>query len=151
MSLSSSNVGLDHACTGVAATDLVLVYVATRWRAGLVLAIRDRAAVGYRGHGVTMPELISVPLHMPSTLQRAIETRAVSTEIPHGAAQDSLVRALGGPTVPIAAPIIVGPQPVAAIIVGDPLDAQLEVKAAAGELGTLAESLGKAYQRIAVR
>ena len=52
--------GLEKATTREAATDLVLSYIATRWSAGLVLAVRDKAAIGYRGHGVTAPESVLV-------------------------------------------------------------------------------------------
>jgi len=151
MSLASTNVGLEHASSREAATDLVLAFVGTRWRSGLVLAIRDRSALGYRGHGVTMPDLVSIPLQLPSVLQRAVETRAVSTEVIQSPAQEVLMRALGGPSIPIAAPVIVGGTPVAAIVVGDALDGQSAIRAAATELGMLAEALGKAYQRVALR
>lgn len=148
MSISAMSVGLEHTTSREGATDLVLAYVATRWRSGLVLAIRDKNAMGYRGHGVSMPELVSVPLAIPSTVARAVETRAASTEVPASGAQEALSRALGSPRSMAAAPVLVGGQAVAAIVVGDPFDGPSQ---AGGELAQLAEALGSAYQRIAAR
>ena len=151
MSLGAMSVGLEHATTREAATDLVLAYVATRWSTGLVLAIRDKSAIGYRGHGVSMPDLVSVPLSVPSTVQRAVETKFVSAERPVSPAQEALVRALSEPATPAAAPVLVKGQPVAVIAVGDPIDRDTTVELAAADLGMLAEALGTAYQRILAR
>jgi hypothetical protein len=151
MSLGAMSVGLEHATTREAATDLVLAYVATRWATGLVLAIRDKSAIGYRGHGVSMPDLVSVPLSVTSTVQRAVETRFVSAERPVSPAQEALVRALGEPAMPAAAPVLVKGQPVAVIAVGDPIDRDTTIELAAADLGMLAEALGSAYQRILAR
>jgi Type II secretion system (T2SS), protein E, N-terminal domain len=148
MSLSAMAVGLEHATSRETATDLVLAYVATRWKSGLVLAIRDRSAAGYRGHGVSMPELISLPLGVPSTVQIAVESKFVSVVSPSGPAQDALVRALGGAT-PAAAPVVVNGSAVAVVVVGHPLDRDTTVEHAAADLGMLAEALGSAYTRIA--
>ena len=113
-----------HTTTREAATDLVLAYVATRWLSGLVLAIRDKNAIGYRGHGVTAPESVTIPLAAPSTVQRAFESRVVSVHAPTGPAQHALAHALSGPTNPAAAPVLVNGQPVAVIAVGDPIGAE---------------------------
>lgn len=150
MSLSAMSVGLDHATTREAATDLVLAFVATRWQSGLVLAIRDSSAIGYRGHGVSMPELVSVPLSVASTVQLAYESRVVSAVSPTTAAQFALAQALHNPSAVAAAPVLVGGQPVAVIAVGDTLD-DSDAGHAAADLAMLAESLGAAYQRIAAR
>jgi hypothetical protein len=148
MSIGAMSVGLEHTQSREGATDLVLAYVATRWLSGLVLAIRDKKAIGYRGHGVSMPELVQVPLEIPSTVQRAVETRFVSAESPRTAAQEALVRALGEPAMPAAAPVLVGGLPVAVILVGDAIDGDAN---AAADLAMLAEALGTAYQRISAR
>jgi hypothetical protein len=148
MSIGAMSVGLEHTQSREGATDLVLAYVATRWRSGLVLAIRDKKAIGYRGHGVSMPELVQVPLEIPSTVQRAVETRFVSAESPKTAAQEALVRALDDPAMPAAAPVLVGGVPVAVILVGDAFDGDAN---AAADLAMLAEALGTAYQRISAR
>jgi hypothetical protein len=151
MSLEAMQVGLDHAPTREAATDLVLSYIATRWAAGIVLAIRDRAAIGYRGHAVTAPESVTVSLGSPSTVQRAVQTRFVSVEVPSGVGQSALTHALNSPSAPAAAPVIVKGQPVAVIAVGDPIEGAHARDFAAADLATLAEALGTAYNRIMSR
>jgi hypothetical protein len=148
MSIGAMSVGLEYTQSREGATDLVLAYVATKWRAGLVMAIRDKKAIGYRGHGVSMPEMVTVPLTIPSTVQRAFETKFVSGEQPETGAQDALVRALEGPSTLAAAPVLVGGVPVAVILVGDPIDGDAN---AAADLAMLAEALGTAYTRIAAR
>ncbi len=148
MSIGAMSVGLEYTQSREGATDLVLAYVATKWRSGLVLAIRDKKAMGYRGHGVSMPEMVTVPLTIPSTVQRAVETRFVSAEQPATGAQDALVRALENPSALAAAPVLVGGIPVAVILVGDPIVGDAN---AAADLAMLAEALGTAYQRIAAR
>jgi hypothetical protein len=146
MSLELMSVGLDSAPNREAATDLVLAYVATRWECGLVLAIRDKAAIGYRGHAVSAPELVTVSLGSPSTVQRAFQTRDVSLETPAGVGQSALKHALNNAKAPAAAPILVAGQPVAILAVGDPIGGHDH-----GELKVLADALGAAYQRIHAR
>lgn len=148
MSLDSMRVGLEHATSRETATDLVLAYVATRWHTGLVFVIRDNAAIGYRGHRVIAPDAISLSLTSPSTVQAAIESRFVSAQAPTGVAQDTLSRALSGPSRPAAAPVIVGGKPVAVLAVGDAVDGDLN---AAADLAMLAEALGGAYARLLAR
>ncbi|HSD90419.1 MAG TPA: hypothetical protein VLB44_22985 [Kofleriaceae bacterium] len=148
MSVEMMQVGLEHATTREAATDLVLAYVATRWISALVLAIRDKTAIGYRGHGVIAPESLSIPIGAPSTVQHAIDSRFVSMQIASGPAQDELAHALEGAEHPIAAPVSVKGQPVAVLVVGDPIDGESSLEEAAADLAVLAEALGAAYQRI---
>lgn len=150
-SLASIQRSLEQAETREAATDVALEYIATRWHTGLVLAIRDRAAIGYRGHRVVAPESVTVSLGSPSTVQRAVQTRFVSVEAPNGVGQSSLIHALNGSRTPAAAPIMVGGQPVAVIAVGDPLEGPAARDLAAADLATLAEALGTAYARIMAR
>jgi hypothetical protein len=147
MTVDMMKLGLEHSTSREAATDLVLAYVATRWQTGLVLALRDRNAIGYRGHGVIAPESISLPLGSPSTIQHAIDSRFVSVQAPQGPAQDLLTRALVGPQHPAAAPVMVKGQPAAVLVVGDPIDSE-DFQVAAADLAMLAEALGTAYQRI---
>lgn len=151
LSLDAMHEGLRQAKSREAATDLVLEYVATRWSAGLVLALRERAAIGYRGYRVIAPESVTVSLGSPSTVQRAVQTRFVSVESPSGVGQSTLTYALGGSCVPAAAPILVGGQPVAVIAVGDPIDGPSARDGAAADLAALAEALGTAYARILTR
>jgi hypothetical protein len=151
ITLESMHRGLERATTREAATDLVLEYIATRWHSGLVLAIRDRTAIGYRGHRVVAPESVTVSLGSPSTVQRAVQTRFVSVEAPNGVGQSALTHALGGARTPAAAPILVGGQAVAVIAVGDPLEGPAARDFAAADLAMLAEALGSAYTRIMAR
>jgi len=143
--------GLLKVSTREAATDLVLSYVASRWVAGIVLAIRDKAAIGYRAHGVTSPESVTVSLGSPSTVQRAVQTRFLSIEAPSGVGQSALAHALNGPRAPAAAPIIVLGQPVAVLAVADPIEGPEARDIAAVDLAMLAEALGTAYTRILAR
>jgi hypothetical protein len=129
----------------------VLAFIAQRWHVGLVLAIRDRTAIGYRGHGVATPELVTVSLGSPSTVQRAVQTRSVSIETPSGVGQSALAHALASPAAPAAAPVLVGGQPVAVIAVGDPIEGPKARDLAAADLAVLAEALGGAYARILAR
>ncbi|HUS27979.1 MAG TPA: hypothetical protein VMZ53_05705 [Kofleriaceae bacterium] len=148
MSVGMMQVGLEHATSREAATDLVLAYVGTRWQTAVVFAIRDRTAVGYRGHNVIAPESITMPLGAPSTLQHAIDSRFVSIQAPAGPTQDQLTRALEGAAHPAAAPVMVKGQAAAVLVVGDPIDTSEDFQVAAADLAMLAEALGTAYQRI---
>jgi hypothetical protein len=151
ITLESLSERLADATTREAATDLVLSYVATRWSAGLVLAIRDKTASGYRGHGVEAPETVTVSLGSPSTVQRAVQTRFVSIESPSGVGQSALTHALKGTRVPAAAPVVVNGHPVAVIAVSDPLEGPHARDMAAADLAQCAEALGSAYKRIMSR
>jgi hypothetical protein len=147
ISLESLNEGLAQATSREAATDVALEYVATRWTTGLVLGLRERAAIGYRGYRVVAPESVTVSLGSPSTVQRAVQSRFVSVETPQGVGQSALSHALGGSRAPAAAPIIVGVQVVAVIAVGDPIDGVAARDLAAADLAALAEALATAYAR----
>jgi hypothetical protein len=149
MSLDAMQAGLDQAMTREAATDVVLSYVSTRWLAALVFAVRDKTAMGYRGYRVIAPESITLPLTSPSTVQAAVESRAVSAQRPGGVAQDTLARALSGPSNPAAAPVLVGGRPVAVLAVGDPVEGDLAN--VVRDLETLTMALGSAYARILAR
>ena len=149
MTLDAMQAGLDEAMTREAATDVVLSYVATRWLAALVFAVRDKTAIGYRGYRVIAPESITLPLTLPSTVQAAVESRAVSAQRAGSVAQDTLARALSGPTNPAAAPVIVGGKAVAVLAVGDPVEGNLTN--VVRDLETLTEALGSAYARILAR
>jgi hypothetical protein len=151
MSLSAVKQELDGTTTREAATDVVLAYIATRWMSGLVLAVRDKAAIGYRGHGVAAPESVTIPLTSPSTVQRAVESRVVSVHAPVGPAQDALGRALRDPANPAAAPVLVGGKPVAVLAVGDPIHGTSDLERASADLAALAETLGTVYQRMMAR
>jgi hypothetical protein len=151
VTLESLNAGLEQATSREAATDVALEYVAARWVSGLVLALRERAAIGYRGYRVVAPESVTVSLGSPSTVQRAVQTRFVSVETPSGVGQSALSHALSGSRAPAAAPIIVDGQAVAVIAVGDPIDGVAARDFAAADLAALAEALGSTYARLRPR
>jgi len=147
MSIDMMSVGLEHTPTRESASDLVLAYVATKWITALVLVIDDGTANGFRGHGAS-PDMVEIPVDMPSTLQRAVETKGVATDMPASAAQSSLRNALERPMVLAAAPILVNGKVVAVIVVGDLIDKSGD---ATGDLGMLADALSTAFTRIAAR
>jgi len=125
----------------------VLGYIATRWDCGLVLAIREKVAIGYRGHRVNAPETVTVSLGSPSTVQRAFQTRELSADAPPGVGQSALVHALNGAKMPVAAPVLIGGNPVAILAVGDPIAGGGH----ASDLKVVADALGTAYKRIHAR
>jgi hypothetical protein len=141
---------LSHAPTRDDATEAVMRFIAGHWIAGAVLAIREEAAIGYRGHGDQLANVdtLIVPLLSPSTVQRAVETKRTSIQAQTSAAQDELGRRLGT-TAPAASPVIVRGQVVAVIAVGDPIYGTLgDTERAIAELGRLAQLLGTAWERV---
>ena len=147
--LEVTRLALDRATTRDAATDQAISYIAGRWVAGAVLAIRGETAIGYRGHGpLPAPETIALSLSAPSTLQRAVETRRTAIAAPSSEVQDELSRLLGAPTQLTAAPVLVGDHVVAVIAVGQPILGAADLDAATADAGHLAHALGRAYERI---
>ncbi len=132
------------------ATDVAMRYASQRWSASLLLAVKDGAALGHRGHGTNLsPDVVravSIPLSSPSIVRSAHENRALVTEAPSkvGAINERLLRLLGSPTQPMAAPIIVAGRIACLITVGDPVGSG----DGANDLGKLADTLGEAYTRI---
>ncbi|HUJ61113.1 MAG TPA: hypothetical protein VLX92_21565 [Kofleriaceae bacterium] len=140
---------LERATTRDAATDHALAFLAGQWVSSLVLAIRERSAIVYRSHGpvaLAKGEPFVVSLTSPSTVQRAVDTRRTAIQQVPGAVQDELARRLGSPSL-CAAPVIVHGDPVAAIVVGEPIHALGDVERAIAELGRLAQMLAGAYER----
>lgn len=135
------------------ATDVALAFLAGRFLAALILAVRGRAAVTYRGHGASLPApaAFQLALDAPSTVARAIATATTSIELPASAAQDQLVRALVNPSSPAAAPIVVDDRVIAVIATGDSIHGIGDADAAITELGQLAGALGVAWRRIMAR
>lgn len=138
-SLETTRRDLAHAETRDAASDLALTFAATQWPAALLLALAGGTARGYRGYNVSHVEKITLPLRLPSTVQRAVESKQPSSQTPSGPAQDQLVQLLGAKTL-AAAPVLVDGQVVAVLVVVSERNA--------GELGGLASALGEAYTRI---
>jgi len=132
------------------ATDVAMRYAAQRWAASLLLAVKESAALGHRGHGKQLSadvvRAVAIPLASPSIIRSAHDNRALATELPAGvgAIHERLQRLLGSPKHPMAAPILVAGRVACLIAVGDSLGASDE----GGDLEKLAEALGAAYTRI---
>jgi len=148
-SLEVTRTALERASSRDEATDAVMAFVAGSWHSGLVVAIRDTQALGYRGHGPAIGaiETLVVELGEPSTLRRAVESKRTSIHLVDSPAQRELGRRLGSASL-AASPIVVGARVIAAIVVGEPIQGLGETERWIGELGRLAQMLAKAYQRL---
>ena len=145
--IAATRMSLANATSREAATDLAMAFVAGRWMSALVVAVRQTSAIGYRGHGIDGVTELELPLDVPSTIQRVVTTKQLSTSVLSSIAQDRLVRALRMPSTIAAAPVLVATQVVAVIATGDSIHGIADT-AAPGELGLLAIALGEAYDRI---
>jgi hypothetical protein len=139
---------LDRAATRDDATDVAMAFADSRWPASLLLAIKEGAALGHRGHGPQISDdalqALSLPLSAPTIVKLAHDSRRIATVTPPdaGAIQDRLERLVG--EGPLAAPVFVGSHVACVFVVGcDALDAL-----AGAELERLATALGVAYTRI---
>jgi hypothetical protein len=127
---------------------------AERWRAALLLAIRDRLALGHRGHGDALGadavRGLAIPLSAPSMVRVAHATGALVTERPEGAGaiQDRLERLLARPAAPAAMPITVGGVVAFVLLVGDA--AAGDAASSARELERFGGELAAALARLAV-
>lgn len=127
---------------------------AERWRAALLLAIRDRLALGHRGHGDALGadavRGIAIPLSAPSMVRDAHATGACVTARPEGAGaiQDRLERLLARPAAPAAMPIAVGGAVAFVLLVGDPVTG--DAATSAHELERFGVELAAALARLAV-
>lgn len=147
--LDDTLAGLTVAGQRDAATEIAMRFVTGRWTSSLLLAVREGAALGHRGHGAALSSesvlAITIPLASPSLVKHAHSTRQLASDARPGAIQDRLVKLLGQPQRALAAPIVVGPRVACVLVVGDPLG---HASAATGELERLATALGEAYARI---
>ncbi|HEV7558396.1 MAG TPA: hypothetical protein VGO00_23160 [Kofleriaceae bacterium] len=139
---------LDRTLTRDDATDVVMAFVASRFPSSLLLAIKEGAAVGHRGHGPNVSDdaiqAIAVPLTSPTIVKLAHDSRRIATTTPPGTGslQEGLERLLGDG--PIAGPVFVSSRVACVLVVGaDDLDAL-----AGAELDRLTTALGVAYTRI---
>ena len=140
---------IDAATTRDAATDAAMAFVAGSWGAAVILAIRGGSAIGYRGHGgaIGAVETIAIPLDAATTVKNAIETKRTSIRLYTSAPQLLLTKRLGTSSL-AAAPVVVGSQPVAVIVVGEPVQTLGATERWIGDLGRLAQALGRAYERV---
>jgi hypothetical protein len=148
--IAATGEALELAQTRDDATEAVMRFVAGHWVSGAVLAIREDAAIGYRGHGAAIgkAETFVIPLLSPSTVQRAVETKRTSIQGADSHAQSELARRLGT-REPCAAPILVRGEVIAVIVVGDTIHGALgDTERRIAELGRLARMLGTAWERV---
>ncbi|HEY1558841.1 MAG TPA: hypothetical protein VGF94_28655 [Kofleriaceae bacterium] len=147
--LDATRDALERATSRDEATDAAMAYVAGSWHAGLVVAIRDGRAIGYRGHGpgIGAIDTLAIELGEASTLRRAVESKRTSIHLVDSPAQRELAKRLGSMSL-AAAPVVLGSKVIAAIVVGEPIQGFGETERWIGELGRLAQLLGKAYQRL---
>ena len=120
---------------------VVKPYLEKTWKASLLLALRNDAAIGIRGHGVPFDRAISrisLPINEPSLLQRARDTRRVVHDATLGAADTELAAILAEATNPIAVAVTRGTEVTHVIAVGDLWSADPEF--AAVELSMLADA-----------
>jgi len=139
---------LEHTTTRDEATSVAMTFVESRFPASLLLAIKEGAALGHRGHGPAISgdalQTLAIPLTAPSSVKLAHDSRRVATDTPPGAGvlQERLERLVGHG--PLAAPVFLGSHVACVMVVGaDPADAL-----AGAELERLATALGVAYTRI---
>lgn len=147
LTLDQTIAALAEAPDQARATDVAMRFARTRWTAALLLAIKEDAALGQRGHGPALSEdavqAVAIPLTTPTIVKLAHDTRRIATAAPAGAIQDRLGRMLGT-TTPCAAPVVVAHRVAAVLAVGEPIGDP----DASSDLDYLASALGEAYQRI---
>jgi len=145
--LEATKLSLERASSRDAALDLAMSFIAGRWVSGLIVAVRDAAAVGIRGHAIDGALDLALPLDAPSTIERALATKQPSMQAPASEPQERLVRALRRPTLLCAVPVLLGGNVIAVIATGDPIHGSTDTKAPA-ELAQLGKALGAACERI---
>ena len=126
--------------------DVAMTYVATRWRAALLLALSDKRAIGVRGHGISANAVRTLVIEIADAvmLEQARAERRIVDEVPEekGSEHGELVAVLG--LTPIIAPI--GERASHVLAVGEPLDGDRE--AALADLGLLTEAMAEALARM---
>ncbi len=144
---------LAHATTRDAANTIAADYMATRWTAGIVFSIRGKDALAIRGHGQALPLVatMTVPLHVPSIVQRAAQLRRISFYAAASPIENAVLRWLGNPSSVAAAPVVVGGNVVAVLVVGDSVHGADDARQATEDLHELAVGLGAARARVAHR
>jgi hypothetical protein len=128
--------------------DVAMAYVAKRWRSALLLELRDKRAVGVRGHGVsaTAVRTFVIELAEVALVERARAERRLVDEVPEtpGGEHGELVAVLG--LWPVAAPLGSGDRTTHVLVVGDPLEGDRED--ASVDLGLLSEAMSEALARM---
>lgn len=132
--------------------DVATQYLAKAWSAYLLVALRDKRAVGVRGHGARVtPAAVRtyvVDIEDSALIATAqTERQILSDELPldFGDEQELITTMLGTES-PVVAPIIGNDAVSHVLLVGEPLVKERED--ALVDLGLLAEALGEAVARI---
>ena len=151
-SLPDTLTALGAVKTRDAATAAAMRFAQGRWRAALLLQVKERSALGEAGHGSLLGEDVvaglAIPLAAPSIVTLALEARALTTELPRedSPVQDRLDRLLGMPRFPAAAPIVLAGYAAFVFVIGDPIADDTD--AATNDLERLAAALAAAYARV---
>jgi hypothetical protein len=149
LTIEDATAAIADAISRDTATDVAMRYAAQRWSSSLLLAVKEGAALGHRGHGANLSldtiRAVAIPLTSPSIVKVAHDTRQLVTEPPPGvgAIHERLLRLLAS-RKPIAAPIVVAKRIACIIVVGDPIGSG----DSAADLDKLATALVDAYTRI---
>jgi len=131
--------------------DVVMAYVAGRWRSSLLFEVRERRAIGIRGHGgrigPTAIRTFVIDLDDPSLLQRARDQRGPVAAVEPAASEDdeSLVAALGC-SHPVVQPMLEGEVLAYLLVVGEPIERDPEETES--DLGLLSDAMHDALARL---
>jgi hypothetical protein len=133
--------------------DAAMRFIASRWRAALLLAVEGHEVTGLRGHGAKLSaevvRSISISLDTPSIVASAHHAPGrLITQLPAGGddIHDHLEPLLGVPRFPAAVGIAVGNACDYVLLIGDPNGH--DVEAATGDLNRIATALSAAYTRL---
>lgn len=141
---------IDESVTRDLATDVAMRYATQRWSSSLLLAVKEGAALGHRGHGPQLSpgaiRAVAIPLTTPSIVKAAHDTGELVTTVPAGAGaiQERLLRLLGQPRAAVAAPITIAGRIACVMAVGDSINGG----DSGADLDRLASALGHAFTRI---
>lgn len=137
--------------------DVVMEYVGKRWSSALLVELRERRAVGIRGHGPKLkPAAVKtfvIDLDEASVIRTAREQREV-IEVPppdwespaeQTEAETAIATALAGNHV-VAAPLVKGDAVAYVLVVGDPIGKEPEETSI--DLGLLIEAVSEALGRL---
>ena len=129
--------------------DVLMGYVARRWRASLILTLEDKRALGLRGHGQRLkPSVVRafvLPLSDPSVVQLARDERRIIHEPPPDAGK-RLAVTLDNAERPVAAPLTNRNGLSHVLVVGDPVTGDLDDTLR--DLEVLSEAASEALARI---
>jgi hypothetical protein len=133
--------------------DLAMEYVTKAWKASLLLTLREKRAVGTRGHGARIsPKVVKtfvVDIDEVALLEKVrTEKRVLVGERPEnpGTDYELLAATLGVSDVPVVAPIMRGDRVDHVLVLAEPIGKELDD--ALVDLGLLLESMSDALARM---